>query len=172
MEEGYIVILDPIPLFPNENVFPFYDGQPREDNGQFREGKRLEVALTTGLNGKIIDKEAEIILSKERKYSDCKGRNVVMTSSILKKYRDGIGRASTDIKRLRHLGRVILAIQSPDSEIVPLPNHHPPQRQYLHKFSKKGAIVVYVNDDDDTLRGFIYSSHIPSDRFLKNKRGR
>lgn len=172
MEEGYIVILDPIPLFPNENGFPFYDGQPREDNGQFGKGRRLKVALSTGINGKITIKEAEIILEKNRTYSDSNGMKVVITSSILKKYRDGIGRASKEADRLRHLGKAILAIQSPESEILPLPNHHPPQRQYLHKFSKKGAIVVYVNDDDDTLRGFIYSSHIPSDRFLKNKRGR
>lgn len=60
----------------------------------------------------------------------------------------------------------------PQTETVELPGHNPPQRQYLHKFGKRSAIVVYVEAESGAVRSLIYSSHKKADKFLKNKRGR
>jgi len=170
MEEGYLVFLDPMPLV--EYGMSFYDGQPRDDHGRFARGKRVVVAKTTGITGKVTLKEAESILSEPVIVTDKYGHNIIFHNGILEKYRDGVGRSGKDEDRLKSLGRAILAVREHNSGIIDLTNHNPPQRQYLHKIEEMKSIVVYVETLSGYVRGFIYNSHKNADKFLEKKRGR
>lgn len=170
--EGFLAILDPMPLFPEDGAVVFYDGQPRDERGRFTFGKRIDIARTKGITGKISMAEALKILESPLAVWASDGRKAIFDGRLVRKYRDGIGRKDgATPNRLLHLGRAVFAVRETNYGVVDLPDHIPPQRQYLHKIGKRKAIVVYV-DADDHVRSFIYNSHKNADRFLENKRGR
>ena len=103
---------------------------------------------------------------------DAQGREVRFGDRLVGKYVAGLGRASTDVRRLQSVGRAVLAVRSANAGVVEHPGHRPVQRQYLHRLGAKGAIVVYVEVETGQVRGFIYSSHGAADAFIKKMRGR
>ena len=89
---------------------------------------------------------------------DAQGREVRFGDRLVGKYVAGLGRASTDVRRLRSVGRAVLAVRSANAGVVELPGHRPVQRQYLHRLGDRGAIVVYVEAETGQVRGFIYTT--------------
>ena len=171
-EDGtFLAFVEPAPLFPDWEA-RLYDGQPRLKDGRFTYGKRAEVASSVGMAAQISIQDAEKALETPSVHSDACGRRVAFTGDLVRKYRDGVGRKGVDPARLRSLGRAVLAVRHPDTEVIELPHHNPPQRQYLYKFGGRGAIVVYVEVQDGKVRGFIYGSKRNADKFLAKKRGR
>ena len=43
--EGFLAMMDPAPLFPEDGAVVFYDGQPRDENGRFTFGRMPNYSL-------------------------------------------------------------------------------------------------------------------------------
>ena len=104
----------------------------------------MGVAATLGIPGVVTVPEAMTMLSRGILARDAQGREVRFGDRLVGKYGTGLGRASTDVRRLQSVGRAVLAVRSANAGVVELPGHRPVQRQYHHRLGAKGAIVVYV----------------------------
>ena len=132
----------------------------------------MDVAATLGIPGVVTVPEAMTMLSRGILARDAQGREVRFGDRLVGKYVAGLGRASTDVRRLQSVGRAVLAVRSANAGVVELPGHRPVQRQYLHRLGDKGAIVVYVEAETGQVRGFIYSTRGGADAFIQKMRGR
>ena len=122
-------------------------------------------------------------------------KSIHFNSSLYDKYKYGVGRSkdkpkvSLDLSsavndvytpngkpdpgRLVHLGKAVTAVRKSNIGRFNLPKDSPPQIAYLHQFSKKKNMVVFVDAKTKVVRGFISTDDIQKwERNLQKRSGK
>ena len=88
-------------------------------------------------------------------------RKIHFNYKLHEKYVDGKGRKDGETaERMVHLGKAITTIKFANKGIYRLSGDNPPQLVYLHSFSKRKGMVVFVDMNTNVVRGFIPTKNI------------
>ena len=84
-------------------------------------------------------------------------RRLRFTRDLHDKYANGVGRKDNQPakERLYQLGKAVTATKKANRGVYRLLHDHPPQIAFLHRFSKRDGMVVFVDLKTRTVRGFI-----------------
>lgn len=125
-------------------------------------------AIMRGTTGTVSRSAAANALKSGFTVKAAGGKNVRFSYKINNKYINGEGRKEGPSKaRLYDLGRAVIAVRKANEGVYDMKNNNPPQIMYLHRFSEKASMVVFVDANKRNVRGFTYNSS-GSNRFLNH----
>jgi len=84
-------------------------------------------------------------------------RRIRFTRDLHEKYVNGVGRKNNQPakERLYQLGKAVTAAKKANRGVYRLLHDNPPQIAFIHQFSKRDGMIVFVDLEKRIVRGFI-----------------
>lgn len=123
-------------------------------------------AIMRGTTGTVSRSAAANALKSGFSVKAAGGESVRFSAALNEKYISGKSRREGESpRRLYQLGRAVTVVKKANRGVYSLPGNNPPQKMYLHQFSKESAMVVFTDARTRHVRSFIYYSG-GAERFL------